>query len=439
MTNTMTRRRFLGLAAGALAASGSTLPGGCNRRERFEAGRLVLDFYNYATPEFLALYENKLIPAFEKKHPKIKIRLTTSLGDAGYDAKLLTMIAGKLAPDIFHVTQTNFPFYANKGVLLPLDELLARDKVLARDDLYAKLLDGMTLDGQLLGLPADFSTIIMFYNQDIFDRYGLKYPAGGWTKDDYLEYCRKLTRDTDRDGFTDLWGTMNPDAYNRWPAWVWNNGGRIFTPDGQKCVLDSPASIEGLRFYVDLSRTHHVAPTPDQSMGQSFEEMFVSRNAAMIADSRYAYKLFLKGKGLPFRWDVAPMPRGKELATTFIWGGNCIYRDTPYPEESWEFLKFLSGEAGAAINLEGGNALPAYKAAAENAVRGHATPDAPRSDALFLDAIEYGRQAPFPPQYAEFNAAMNHLHDAYLGLTSVEQACRNFTAEVNQALSANVF
>jgi len=435
----LSRRQFLKITAGAALLGGGALLSGCGKRERFEDGRLVLDFFNYASPEFLHLYETKLIPAFEKKYPKVKIRMTTSMGDAGYDAKLLTMIAGKIAPDIFHVTQANFPFYANKDVLLPLDDFIANDDTVRREHFYSKLLDGMSAKGKLLGLPADFSPIVTFYNQDMFKKYGVKYPEPGWTWDDFLEKCKALTKDTDKDGFTDLWGTVNVDAYNRWPAWVWGNGGDIFTPDVKRCIMDTPEAIGGLKFYVDLSLTEEVAPTPGESMGQGYEEMFMARNAAMIADSRYAYKRYLKGDGLPFKWDLAPMPKGRELATTFIWGGNCIYHGTPYPEESWNFLKFLSGEVGAAINLEGGNALPAYRQAAEHAVRNRTTPGTPPNDVYFLEAIDYGRQAPFPPQFAEFNASMQNLHDAYLGLVTVEEACKKFTREVNATLSSKVF
>lgn len=436
MTNILTRRRFLGLTAGALLAGGSGMLSGCNRRERFEDGKLVLDFYTPSSPEFNELYQNKLVPAFEKKFPKIRVRVNSSLGDAGYDAKLLTLIAGKMAPDIFHVTQTNFPFYANKGIAMPIDDFLASDDKLKRSDFYQKLLDGLTVNGKLVGLPTDFSTIIMFYNKEMFDKHGVKYPEPDWTNDDYLEKCKAFTLDTDKDGYVDQWGTTNPNAYNRWPTWVWNNGGELFTHDAQTCIMDTPAAIEGLKFYIDLSLKEGVAPTPEQSMGQGFQEQFMARRAAMIADSRFAYKRFLRKKGLAFPWDVAPMPTGKRQATTFIWGANCIYRDTPYPEESWELLKFLSNEVGAAINLEAGNALPAYKEAAESAVRNREDPRAPANDLFFLDAISYARQAPFPPQYADYEAAMNRLHDAFLGLATPQEVCTEFTARVNQILQS---
>jgi multiple sugar transport system substrate-binding protein len=406
---------------------------GCGDRRPVVPGRVALDFFNYATPEFLALYDGKLLPAFAKAHPQIDVRMNTSLGDAGYDAKLLTLIAGKLAPDIVHVTQQNFPFYAAKDILLPLDEFLADDPELSLDDFYPRVLDGMRYGGRLLGLPSDFSTIVTFYNRTLLERAKLDPPGDDWTWDAYLSMCRALTDRPER------FGTANPGAYNRWPAWVWMNGGRIFTPDLSRCTMDTPEAIEGLRFYVDLSLTHGVAPTPSQSLGQNFQDLFGSQIVAVIADSRFAYKRFLRGRGLPFAWDVAPMPRGKSRATTFIWGGNCILKSTKHPREAWELLKFMSGPVGAAINLEAGNALPAHRASAERAVREPTDPKVPSRDVAFLDAIAYGRQAPCPAQFAEFNAAMTHLNDAYLGLVPVDEACRRFTNEVNGVLAGGVF
>jgi multiple sugar transport system substrate-binding protein len=431
-----TRRAFLRGMLSAAAAAGLA---GCGSRPKDPPGVVTLDFYNYATPEFLALYNEKLIPAFEQRRPHIKIRMNSSLGDAGYDAKLLTLIAGKMAPDLFHVTQQNFPFYAAKDVILPIDDFLRRDGELSGGAFYPQVTDGMRHKGRLLGLPSDFSTIVMLYNQDLFDRFGVAYPEPDWTWDDYLRITRALTRDTDRDGHTDVYGTVNPSSYNRWPAWVWMNGGDLFTPDLKRCTLDSPASVEGLRYYVDLSLTHKVAPTPAQSLGQDFEDLFTSQMAAIIPDSRFAYKRFLRKRGLKFRWDLAPMPRGRTRATTFIWGGNCILKSTRRPQEAWEFLKFLSGPEGAAINLEAGNALPAYRPAAEAEVKSPSDPRTPRHDRYFIEAVSYGRTAPFPPQYAEYSQAMSGLQDAFLGLKPVETACKDFADEVNTMLGAGVF
>ena len=422
-----------------IALSVVALAGCAGRKQPVETGVVTLTFYNYATPEFLKLYHEDLIPAFERAHPNIKIVMNESLGDQGYDAKLLTLIAGHIAPDLIHVTQQNFPFYAAKDVLLPLDDFIREDEAFDESRYYPQVLDGLRHQDRLLGLPSDFSSIVMLYNQDLFDKYGVPYPKPDWTWEDYLETARKLTIDVDGDGHTDIFGTANPNAYNRWPAWVWMNGGEIMNEDRTRCTMDMPESVAGLQFYVDLSAKYHVAPTPGQSLGMDFEDLFASRNVAMIADSRYAYKRFLRMRGLRFRWDLAHMPKGKTRATTFIWGGNCILRSTKYPKEAWEFLKFLSGPEAARINLEAGNALPAWREAAEDAVMRPTDPKVPKHDIYYLESIAYGRTAPFPPQFAEYNAAMTHLQDSYLGLRTVEDACGLFTNEVNQALAGNVF
>jgi multiple sugar transport system substrate-binding protein len=439
----MTRRRFLRNTIAAATAATASAISGCNRRDARPGNVVELDFYTYATPEFRRLFHEQLTPAFLRARPDVRIRVNESMGDAGYDAKLLTLIAGRLAPDLFHVTQGNFPFYAAKDVLLPLDEFLAHDLEISDADFYPQLLDGMRYNGKLLGLPSDFSPIVFLYNRDLFDRFNVPYPQADWTTDDLLDKARALTRDTDGDGYTDLFGIANIDSYNRWPAWVWNNGGRIFSDDGKTCVMDSAESIEGLRFYVDLSRRHKVAPKPGPapglSMGQEQSDLFAAQRVAMIAESRYMYKRLIGSRTLPFRWDAAPMPRRRKRATTFIWGGNCILKSTKHPREAWEFLKFMSGPVGAAISLQAGHALPAYRAAAKREIEHPSMRGVPEHDRCYLDAVAYGQTAPFPPQYAEFSEAMTFLRDAFLGLREVDDACRRFTEEVNAVLASGVF
>ena len=435
---TTTRRVFLRRAATATAGAAMAVSA-CDRREPVPAGVVELKFYTFTSTEFRRLFHDQLKPAFQRAHPGVRVRVDESMGGSGYDAKLLTLIAGKLPPDLFRVDQANFPFYAAKDILLPLDELLASDPELSASDFYPQLTGGMRYNGRLLGLPSDFSPIVILYNQDLFDRFNVPHPRPDWTTDELLAAAKRLTRDTDGDGRTDVFGIATSDSYNRWPAWVWNNGGRIFSEDGKRCVMDSAESIEGLRFYVDLSCRHKVAPTPGQTMGQPQTDLFASQRVAMVADSRYMYKRLIGTRTLPFRWDVAPMPRRKERATTFIWGGNCILKSTRHPKEAWALLKFMSGPAGAAINLQAGNALPAYRAAAQREIERPSMSGVPAHDRYFLDAVGYGRIAPFPPQYAEYTQAMTLIRDAFLGLVTVEEACRRFTREVNDVIASGVF
>jgi multiple sugar transport system substrate-binding protein len=431
----ITRRTFLrSAAAGAAgAAAAAAALGGCSRREGDDVdpdGRIVLHFYSYAGQSFLQLYTDWLIPEFERTHPHIRVKLNTNLGEAGYDTKLLTLIAGGLAPDVFHVTQTNFPLYASKDVLMPLDSIAASDSSFRLGDLYPRVVDGMRYRGALLGLPSDFSTIVMMYNRDHFSAAGVPTPPDDWTWDDYLDVSRRLTRAPQQ------FGTATTNAYNRWPAWVWMNGGDLFDAGVTRCTMDEPAAIEGLQFYVDLALRHRVAASPGYDLGLNDGELFMARRVGIYAASRYSYKQYLHTRPLKFAFDLAPMPRGPAgRFTTFIWGGNCMMKSTRRPKESWEFLKFLSDARGATLTVDSGNALPPHRATAVAAVAKATHPKTPTRDRLFLEAIDYGRQAPFPSRYAEYNTALVGIADTFGGLTPVEQACRQFAREVNGLLA----
>jgi len=203
--------------------------------------------------------------------------------------------------------------------------------------------------------------------------------------------------------------------------------------------MAEPAAVEGLGFYADLSRVHHVAPLAGQAMGQGFQELFTSQMAAVIPDSRFAYKRFLGKRRLKFRWELAHVPTGRQKATTFIWGGNCILRSTRHPREAWEFLKFLSGPEGAAINRKAGNGLPAFRPAAEEEIRRPSIAGVPAGDARFLEAVAYGRTAPNPPQFAEYSQLLTDLQDSFLADAPIDEACRRFARETDRLLASEVF
>lgn len=421
------------LAYALVLAAAVALAAGCGavREERTPDGRVVLEWYNYATPEFLTLYREELIPAFERSHPHIKIRLNASLGDTGYDSKLLTLIAGGIAPDVIHVTQANFPLYAAKGLLVDVRTLAKDDPDFSEGDYFKPVLDSMRRGDRLYGLPSDFSTILLFYNKRIFDEAGLPYPDASWTWDTFLQASRKLTVDEDGDRAPDQFAFVTQNAYNRWPAWVWMNGGELFNRDETICLMDSPEAIGGFSFFVELATKWNVAPAVGQSTGQSPEELFMAEKIAMCANSRYAYKSFAKGMSFP--WDVAPMPKGTQRATTLIWGANCILTSTKHPKECWEFLKFLSGREGALGNVRMGNAIPAYKPVA--LTPGMLKTDvSPANDDEFLRAVSHARTAAFPPQFADYTQALSELDDAFLGVQTPEGVCRRFARRVNVIL-----
>ena len=144
-------------------------------------------------------YWQQFIAWFDQEHPGTKVEgLLPPTGDT-YEAKVLTMLAGGSAPDLFHLNNRFIYDFNDRGLLQPLDQLLRRANF-PLTDIIPGVLIPYRVGNQLVGIPRDNSTSAVYYNKDPFAASGVKEPATNWTWDDYLETARKLT-DPDRQRF----------------------------------------------------------------------------------------------------------------------------------------------------------------------------------------------------------------------------------------------
>ena len=94
-----------------------------------------------------------------------------------------------------------------------------RSEEIAAADYYPQPMEAFTFDGELMCLPQNLSSLVVYYNRDLFDAAGLADPAMNWTWDDFLAAAQALTRDTDGDGAIDQFGAgIEPDRIGRDPA-----------------------------------------------------------------------------------------------------------------------------------------------------------------------------------------------------------------------------
>lgn len=110
--------------------------------------------------------------------------------------KVPDMIATQNVPDIFLFAlpemQTNL---LPNGLQYDLTELIGKHKVdLSRfEPGLLQTFRDVSGDGKLFGLPESTNPHVMFYNKDIYDKFGVPYPKNGMTWDEAYEMSRKLT------------------------------------------------------------------------------------------------------------------------------------------------------------------------------------------------------------------------------------------------------
>lgn len=133
-----------------------------------------------AAPDHLAELD-QMIAIFEESHPNITIEVETAPYEE-YFTKLQALIAGGEAPDVFELNYENFVTFASKGVLADLSTEAEADPEFSADIYYPRSLNAFNYNDRQLGLPATFSTVVLFYNKDLFDQAGVDYPAADWKK-----------------------------------------------------------------------------------------------------------------------------------------------------------------------------------------------------------------------------------------------------------------
>jgi multiple sugar transport system substrate-binding protein len=311
--------------------------------------RVQLVYQDWRTEWFPPMAQKELA-FFQTEHRNLSVFYTPDPENLA-DQMPLDMQAGN-APDVFQGCCEFFPAWNQEGHVLDLREYVQTDldpAVVADWDpaQYNAFFDA---SGRQFGLPKYQGVLVLYYNKDIFDKYGVVYPDASWTHDDYLAAMKKLTRDTNGDGKTDIWGSMIDIGWDRLQVHINAWGGHIVDPnDPTKCDIDSPEALAALEWVRARMWDDGVMATFTDVNNVGTQAAFSSGKLAMVEDGSWALKNILENAD--FRIGVAPIPAGPArrvtLSTTDGFG---IYSGTRYPQEAWELMKFLvSKEYGLAM------------------------------------------------------------------------------------------
>ena len=422
------REPLLWLAVVLLAATGFWWAGR-SREPAAVPGRTVISWYEVITP-LREVYEAE-VAAFEKLHPEIKVQIFWVPGSE-YNVKLKTLAAAHNLPDLFFSGDVWLSY------LLPftrdLTPLVRRDAAeFGLDDYFPEIRRAMQLDGKDYILPEYMNLSLLYFNRRLFAEAGQPEPSADWTWADLVRAGQALTREG-RDGAPPVWGCSRVEGWwGEWLIYVRQAGGKAFTPDGKRCLLDSPAAIAGLRFYLEKSSKNKF------SAPAGFEPLngFVNQRVAMIVGGHTNYWLnYNQVPGLD--WDVQLLPagpatrKGGELAIA----GYSISRESRHPEEAWALAKFLTRPEAIAAVVQHGH-LSVRRSVADAVMRAPGPRANPRNLAAAYRQFEFGEPIPHHANYIEimFQVVQPEIDRMLLGELTPEEAGRRAAVEVNAFLA----
>ena len=178
--------------------------------------------------------------------------------------------------DIVLINYRRYAAFAAKGVLEPLGLLLAASTVIQEDEFYPEATRPFYWDGQLVCIPQNLSSLVVYYNKALFDAAGVDYPTPDWSWDDFLRTAKALTRDTDGDGQIDQYGLGTEASIFRLAPFVWQAGGDLIDDPAAptRLTLDTPEARAATQWFVDLQVEHRVVPDEVAEASEDSETRF---------------------------------------------------------------------------------------------------------------------------------------------------------------------
>jgi len=286
-----------------------------------------------------------IVDLFEAANPGIKVEVSSAPYD-DYFTLLQADFVGGDPPDVFELNYESFVSYAANDVLLDLTGYLPEDV-----PYYPRALEAFQYQGIQGALPETFSTVLLFYNKDLFDQAGIDYPAPDWTWDDAIAAGEAITALGD-----DIWGLYSPIQFWEFYKKAGQNGCEFFNEDMTESTLNAPECVEALEMMVSFLE-NDVMPEELELAGLANEELFAQGNLGMVVTGIWMFATF---EDVPFAWDIELEPGLANKGHHFFANGIAVAAGTEHPAEAAAWAQFwTASQEAATMRVETGWELPA--------------------------------------------------------------------------------
>lgn len=363
-----------------------------------------------------------LVDAFEETHPDITVELRSAPSQGEYHQRLAAEFAARTPADVMLLNYRRFSTFAREDAIEPLDSYLAQSTLLKAVDFYTPTLAAFTYEDVLWCIPQNISSLVVYYNKDLFDRAQVPYPTEGWSRDEFVEAARQLTFDLDGDGRVDQYGAgVTPNLFRLAP-FIWQEGGELVDDLQQptRLMLDSPPALSAFNWFVDLQVREGVVPDAAAEAAESSESRFLNGRLAMYFNSRRGVPTYRTIQS--FAWDVAPLPRGPHVAGILHSDAFCLSANSSQKDAAWTFIEYATAREGQILLAGSGRTVPSLIEVAESSI--FLEPALPPAHShVFIDSVPSLRSVPVMAAWPEIEEITGvEVERAFYGRASVEAA-----------------
>ncbi|WP_372923009.1 ABC transporter substrate-binding protein, partial [Roseovarius sp.] len=231
-----------------------------------------------------------------------------------------------------------------QDLVVPFEDMIKTDAEKAwLNGFYPALMANSKIEDKTWGVPFQRSTVVAYYNKDMFREAGLDPENAPTTWDELVSMGKALTND-------DHHGLMIPST--GYPYWMFQalaiqNGQELMANDGLTTYFDAPDSVAALEFWKSLSTEHGIMPEGTVEWG-TLRQAFLEGETAMMWHS--TGNLTAVKDNAEFDFGVAMLPGQERLGSPTGGGNFYLFKDSTDEEKqaALELIKFMTAPEQAA-------------------------------------------------------------------------------------------
>ena len=286
---------------------------------------------------------------FARENPGIKVNPIYAGTYQETIVKALTAHKSGQPPVTSVLLSTDMFTLIDEDAIVPIDSFAktAEDKAWLESFYPAFMLNSRT-GGKTWGIPFQRSTIVLYYNKELFKAAGLDPNKPPTTWAEMADMAKKLTV-KDASGKTTQFGVQIPSS--GFPYWLFQalaiqNGVALANDAGNTVRFDDPAVVQALQYWVDLAKSG-VHPSGIVEWGTTPKDFFEKRVAMMWTTTGNLTNVRNNAK---FDFGVAMLPAGKQKGSPTGGGNFYIFKkSTPAQQEAaFKFIKWITQPERAA-------------------------------------------------------------------------------------------
>ncbi|WP_137679957.1 extracellular solute-binding protein [Aurantiacibacter suaedae] len=290
-----------------------------------------------------------MINQFRSENPDIKVVENTVFWP-GYD-QLNAQLAANGAPDLVTMHSSVIPDYKSRDLLQPLGPMLATEGIVPAD-FTAAARAGVTVEGEVMGLPMDVWATLWHINQNLFDRAGLVRdgePILPRNVDEFMAQAAQFEERTGKPYLAQITARDFSGPMRSFYIYMMQQGANVFN-DERNANFDSPEGRRALQFMRDVYARGYT--TPDQDYTGSLATFLQGDAGIVVVGTWMVGELDARSKepDSPFYhgYAVRPVPQlfdGPEIS--FVDGHNWVMprddsRSEAEQEAALRFLRFFA-------------------------------------------------------------------------------------------------